>query len=71
MAVRDWTIAGDTATRIVGSELITIRTANSPTIEDAIRTWETQQSTRIAQSMRQLGDVVDAALTKAARRRRP
>ncbi|MBO3752114.1 hypothetical protein J5X84_39135 [Streptosporangiaceae bacterium NEAU-GS5] len=66
----DWTIVGDIATRTVAGRPVTIRKPAASTLDEAIRAWEQDERARLARSMRQLGDVVDGALAKAARRAR-
>ncbi|GAA4193005.1 hypothetical protein GCM10022252_35330 [Streptosporangium oxazolinicum] len=64
MAVRDWHIFGDMATREANGQDIRVTTGNFPSIYAAIEDWETRERARQARDLRELSRLVDSAIAR-------
>ncbi len=64
MAVRDWHILGDMATREANGRDIRVTTGNLPTTHAAIENWEAGERARQARDLRELSRLVDSAIAR-------
>lgn len=64
MAVRDWHILGDMATREANGRDVRVTTGNFPSIHAAIEDWEARERARQARDLRELSRLVDSAIAR-------
>lgn len=64
MALRDWDIVGRVALRQVNGQTVVLTPGRFATIEAAIQDWEDRERARMDHDLKELGKLVDGAMTR-------
>ncbi|MBG0831137.1 hypothetical protein HS041_25585 [Planomonospora sp. ID67723] len=66
MALKDWAIidSGRVATRAVNGTTVTVMCGTFPSLEAAVKDWESREAARLAHDLQELGRLVDGALDR-------